>query len=148
MIAVMLERALAPLTGFHPPLIALDPPSGDAGEPELRRRQRHTGTYRLGEDRALRPRRLDVVADGTEARPAAGHETDGVLPVGLQINALLDSHAAGRLVVLAHVSSDHWMQTRRIAAGGHGSARSILIAAAAFEIPYGFGAEGQERGSS
>jgi hypothetical protein len=108
-IAVMLERALAPLAGFHPPLVALDPPPGDAGEPELRRRQRHAGTYRLDEDRALGSSFLEVVPDDTEMRSAAGHETDGIFPVWLLIDALLDPHTAGRLTVLVHVSSDLWM---------------------------------------
>jgi hypothetical protein len=48
-IAVALERALTALAGFHTPLIALDPPSRDPGEAELRRRQRHAGTGRLDE---------------------------------------------------------------------------------------------------
>lgn len=115
-VAVVLERALTALAGFDPPLVALDPPSGDPGKAELRRRQRHARTGRLDEEGALRPRLRDVVANGPEPWSAVGHEADGVLPVRLQIDALLDARTPGRTMVLAHVSSDRWMQTRPIAA--------------------------------
>ncbi len=88
-IAVALERALTALAGFYPSLIALDPPPRDPGEAELWSRQRHAGAGRLDEERALRPRLLDVVPDSAETRPACSHETDRVLAVGLLIDALL-----------------------------------------------------------
>jgi hypothetical protein len=98
-VAVALERALAARAGFHTPLVALDPPPGDPGEAELRRRQRHAGTGRPDEERPLRPCLLDVVSDGPEPRPAPGHEAHRVLPVRLQVDALLDAHAPGRTMV-------------------------------------------------
>jgi hypothetical protein len=75
-IAIALERSLATLTGFNPPLIALDPPPGDAGEAELGDSQRYAGASRLDEEGALPPRLIEVVADGPKrCRPPAVKQT-------------------------------------------------------------------------
>jgi hypothetical protein len=94
LVAVRLERARVALTGRDPRLEALKPAARDGVEAKVRRARHGAGLDRRDRRGALVTRGGEVEADRPKPQPARAAAADGVLAVGLAVDAALDADAA------------------------------------------------------
>lgn len=97
---MQLERALASLAACDLAREPAGPPLRDRVEAKPGRRRDHAPPRRLDECAPLGTGEVEVVADGSKVWLAVEHEADGVLAVGLAVDAAFDAHASASVMLL------------------------------------------------